>query len=75
MYTKEEREGILWEFHRSGLSVTEACDRLTLFPSRDVPHDWLRLKYRDELAPAEMPDRARRMRCAHGRGGPGGQAR
>ena len=21
MYTKEEREGILWEYHRSGMSV------------------------------------------------------
>lgn len=25
MYTKEEREGILWEFHRSGMGVKEAC--------------------------------------------------
>lgn len=25
MYTKEEREGILWEYHRSGMSVPEAC--------------------------------------------------
>ncbi|MCI1998814.1 MAG: hypothetical protein LKJ49_09280, partial [Olsenella sp.] len=25
MYTREEREGILWEFHRSGLSVSRAC--------------------------------------------------
>jgi hypothetical protein len=24
MYTKEEREGILWEFHQSGMSVAEA---------------------------------------------------
>ena len=28
MYTKEEREGVLWEFHRSGMSVPEACRRL-----------------------------------------------
>ena len=34
MYTKEEREGILWEFHRSGLSVPGACRRLPLFPTR-----------------------------------------
>ena len=30
MYTKGEREGILWEFHRSGMSVAEACRRLPL---------------------------------------------
>ena len=69
MYTKEEREGILWEFHRSGLSVQSACDRLPLFPSADVLYDWLRMEERGELAPAEMPDRARRMHCLHGRGG------
>lgn len=34
MYTKEEREGILWEFRQSGLSVPEACRRLPLFPTR-----------------------------------------
>ncbi len=30
MYTKEEREGVLWELHRSGMSVPEACRRLPL---------------------------------------------
>ncbi len=69
MYTKEEREGVLWEFHRSGLSVQAECDRLPLFPSPDVLYDWLRMEGRGELAPAEMPDRARRMHCLHGRGG------
>ena len=28
MYTKEEREGILWEFHQGGMGVKEACRRL-----------------------------------------------
>lgn len=37
MYTKEEREGILWEFHRSGLSVKRACETLPLFPERGGP--------------------------------------
>ena len=35
MYTKEEREGILWEFHRSGLSAPAACRSLPLFPNKD----------------------------------------
>ncbi len=69
MYTKEEREGILWEFHRSGMSVPLACERLPLFPSPDVLYDWLKLEQRGELAPAEMPDRQRRMHALHGRGG------
>ena len=34
MYTKEEREGILWEYHHSGMSVPEACRLLPLFPAR-----------------------------------------
>ena len=34
MYTKEEREGILWEFHRSGLSAPAACRSLPFFPNR-----------------------------------------
>ena len=28
MYTKEEREGILWEFRRGGLSAPAACRSL-----------------------------------------------
>lgn len=28
MYTKEERERILWEFHRGGLSAPAACRSL-----------------------------------------------
>ena len=36
MYTKEEREGILWEFHRSGLSAPAACRSLPLFPNKDT---------------------------------------
>ena len=35
MYTREEREGILWESHRSGMSVPEACRLLPLFPTRN----------------------------------------
>lgn len=46
MYTKEEREGILWELHRSGLGAQSACDRLSLFPGTDVLHDWLRVEER-----------------------------
>ena len=33
MYTKEEREGILWEFHQSGMTAVEACRTLPLFPN------------------------------------------
>lgn len=33
MYTREEREGVLWEFHGSGMTVAEACRRLPLFPN------------------------------------------
>ena len=43
MYTKEEREGILWEFRQSGLSVPEACRRLPLFPTRANLYRWLRM--------------------------------
>lgn len=68
MYTKEEREGILWEFHDSGLSVPEACRRLPLFPTRANLYRWLRMEGAGELAATEMPDRAARMHCAHGEG-------
>ena len=61
MYTKEEREGILWEFHQSGLSVPEACRRLPLFPTRANLYRWLRMEEAGELAATEMPDRAARM--------------
>lgn len=37
MYTKGEREGMLWEFHRSGMSVAEACRRLPAVPQRVEP--------------------------------------
>ena len=70
MYTKEEREGILWEFHRSGMSVPEACRRLPLFPTRDNLYRWLRMEEAGELAATEMPARAARMHCAHGEGSP-----
>ena len=60
MYTREEREGILWEFHRSGLSVAEACRRLPLFPNRENLYRWLRMEEAGELAAAEMPDRTAR---------------
>lgn len=70
MYTKEEREGILWEFHRSGLSFAEACRQLPLFPNRDNLYRWLRMEEAGELAATEMPDRAARMHCAHGEGSP-----
>lgn len=75
MYTKEEREGILWEYHRSGMSVPEACRRLPLFPNRDNLYRWLRMEEAGGLAAAEMPDRAARMHCAHGEGSPRHAAR
>lgn len=66
MYTKEEREGILWEFHRSGMGVREACRRLPLFPTRDNLYRWLGMEEAGELAATEMPDRLARTHCAHG---------
>ena len=70
MYTKEEREGILWEFHQSGMGVKEACRRLPLFPNHTNLYRWLRRAGAGELAAAEMPDRRSRMHCAHGEGSP-----
>ena len=70
MYTKKEREGILWEFHQSGLSMSRACETLPLFPTRNNLAAWLRLEEAGELTAAEMPDRASRMHCAHGEGSP-----
>ena len=70
MYTKEEREGILWEFHRSGLTVRRACETLRLFPTRGNLYRWLRLEEAGELAATEMPDRLSRMHCARGEGSP-----
>ena len=70
MYTKEEREGILWEYHRSGMSVPEACRLLPLFPTRNNLYRWLRMEEAGELAAAEMPRRAERMHCSHGEGSP-----
>lgn len=68
MYTKEEREGILWEFHQSGLTVTQACDRLRLFPNKRNLYLWLRMEAAGELVATEMPGRLARMHCAHGEG-------
>ncbi len=70
MYTKEEREGILWEFHRSGMSVPEACRLLPLFPTRNNLYRRLRMEDAGELAAAEMPRRAERMHCSHGEDSP-----
>lgn len=75
MYTKEEREGILWEFHRSGLSAPAACRSLPLFPNKDNLYAWLKLEEAGELTAREMPDRAERMHCSHGEGSPAFAAR
>lgn len=68
MHTKEEREGILWEFHRSDLSAPAACRSLPLFPNKDNLYAWLKLEEAGELTAREMPDRAERMHCSHGEG-------
>ncbi len=44
MYTKEEREGILWEFHESWLPVKVACRELPLFPNHANLYRWLRME-------------------------------
>ncbi|RHE53232.1 transposase [Collinsella sp. AM28-11LB] len=75
MYTKEEREGILWEFHRSGLSAPAACRQLPLFPNKDNLYAWLKMEEAGELTAREMPDRAERMHCSHGEGSPAFAAR
>ncbi len=75
MYTREEREGILWEFHRSGMNVRQACDTLPLFPARRLLGLWLRMEAASELVAREMPDRVRRMHCTHGEGSPAFAAR
>ncbi len=64
MYTKEEREGILWEFHRSGLSAPAACRSLPLFPNKDNLYAWLKLEEAGELTAREMPGRAERIGLA-----------
>ena len=70
MHTKEERERILWEFHRSDLSAPAACRSLPLFPNKDNLHAWLKLEEAGELTAREMPDRAERMHCSHDEGSP-----
>ena len=78
MYTKEEREGILWEFHQSGMNAKRACEALPMFPTRDVLRRWLRLEAQGVYVAREMPDRPSRMHCSHKwgdrarRGGRGG---
>lgn len=57
MYTKEEREGILWELHRSGLGAQSACDRLSLFPGADVLYDWLYMEERGSWRRPSWPTR------------------
>ncbi len=61
MYTRQEREGFLWEFHLSGMSVAEACRRPPLFPNEWNPRRWPRMEGAGELASREMPDRASRI--------------
>jgi putative transposase len=68
VYTKEEREGILWEFHRSGLTVTEACHTIRLFPCQNTMTRLLRDEAAGRLVAREMPDRLSRMHCSHGEG-------
>lgn len=75
MHTKEEREGILREFHRSDLSAPAACRSLPLFPNKDNLHAWLKLEEAGEPTAREMPDRAERMHCSHGEGSPAFAAR
>ena len=70
MYTKEEREGILWEFHQSGLTVRQACKTLRLFPNHTNLRLWLRMEEAGELVARRMPNRVARMHCAHGEGSP-----
>lgn len=41
----EVREGIIWEYYRSGL-----------LPGADVLYDWLSMEERGELRPAELAD-------------------
>jgi putative transposase len=65
VYTKEEREGILWEFHQSGMNAKRACEELPMFPTRDVLRRWLRLEARGVYVAREMPDRPSRMHCSH----------
>lgn len=59
MHTKEEREGILREFHRSDLSAPAACRSLPLFPNKNNLYAWLKLEEAGELTAREMPDRTR----------------
>ncbi|WP_130812075.1 hypothetical protein [Olsenella sp. Marseille-P4559] len=70
MYTKEEREGILWEFHCSGLSARKACRTLPPFLNPGNLYRWLRMEDAGGLAAREMPDRLSRMHCSHGEGSP-----
>lgn len=70
MYTREEKEGILWEFHRSGLSARKAARTLPMFPTAGNLSRWVRLEDAGELVAREMPDRLARMHCAHGEGSP-----
>lgn len=44
MYTRDEREGTLWEFRQGGLSVPEACRSPPLFPTRTNLYRWLRME-------------------------------
>ena len=55
MYTRQEREGILWEFHRSGLSVRRACATLPLFPNPDNLYRWLYRAQRRASSPGRCP--------------------
>ena len=61
MYTKGEREGMLWEFHRSGMSVAEACRRLPLFPNEWNLRRWLRMEEAgagSSCAPTRSPEKS-----------------
>lgn len=50
------------------MGMAEACRQLPLFSTRTNPHLWLRMNETGDLAAAEMPRRAERMHCAHGKG-------
>ena len=67
MYTDAEREGILREFHRSGMTVKRACRELPSFPDRHTLTNWL-LAEEAGAAPG-----GRRRMGAHAAGGGGGR--
>ena len=65
MYSRQQKETILAEFHASGMSARQACWRIPGFPVENTLHKWLRAEERGELTPPVLRIKGKSERAKH----------